>query len=51
MGTNMGMVYIAIISLTACIILGLVVGWKLALVALAAALPITFTAGYYRFRY
>lgn len=51
MGTNMGMVYIAIISLTACIILGLVVGWKLALVALTAALPITFTAGYYRFRH
>lgn len=51
MGTNMGFVYIAMISLTSCVILGLVIGWKLALVALVAALPLTFTAGYYRLRY
>ncbi|KFY49373.1 hypothetical protein V495_00615 [Pseudogymnoascus sp. VKM F-4514 (FW-929)] len=51
MGTNMGFVYIAICSLTACIILSLAIGWKLALVSLVAALPLTFTAGFYRVRY
>lgn len=51
MGTNMGFVYIAMSSLTACIILSLAIGWKLALVALVAALPLTFTAGFYRVRY
>lgn len=51
MGTNMGFVYIAISSLTACVILSLAIGWKLALVALVAALPLTFTAGFYRVRY
>ncbi|KFY45703.1 hypothetical protein V494_00829 [Pseudogymnoascus sp. VKM F-4513 (FW-928)] len=51
MGTNMGFVYIAISSLTACVILSLAIGWKLALVSLVAALPLTFTAGFYRVRY
>lgn len=51
MGMNMGFVYISITSLTACVIISLAFGWKLALVALVAALPITFTAGFYRVRY
>ncbi|OBT74578.1 hypothetical protein VF21_07563 [Pseudogymnoascus sp. 05NY08] len=51
MGTNMGFVYIAISSLTACVILSLAIGWKLALVSLVAALPLTFTAGFFRVRY
>ncbi len=51
MGSNMGMMYIAMISVIACAILALVLGWKLALVALCSALPITLTAGYYRVRF
>jgi ATP-binding cassette subfamily B (MDR/TAP) protein 1 len=47
----MGMVYIAIFSLIACVSLALAIGWKLTLVAMCAALPITMTAGYFRLRY
>lgn len=51
LGTNMGFFYIAIFSMFANILLSLIIGWKLALVALSAALPLVFTAGYYRVRF
>lgn len=51
LGMNMGLFYIAIFSMFANILLSLIIGWKLALVALAAALPLVFTAGYYRVRF
>lgn len=51
MGLNMGFVYTAIFSLIGCITIAFVYGWKLTLVALVAALPITFTAGLIRFRW
>ncbi|UKZ61367.1 uncharacterized protein TrAtP1_002633 [Trichoderma atroviride] len=51
MGLNMGFVYTAIFSLIGCITIAFVYGWKLTLVALVAALPITFTAGLIRLRW
>ena len=47
----MGFFYIAIFSMVGNILLSLILGWKLALVALAAALPLVLISGYYRVRY
>lgn len=51
LGINMAMVYIAILSLIGCVIIGFCFGWKLTLLTVFVSLPIIMTAGYFRIRY
>jgi ATP-binding cassette, subfamily B (MDR/TAP), member 1 len=51
LGINMGMVYIAFLSLVGCIIIGFVFGWKLTVLAVFVALPVLLASGFYRIRY
>lgn len=51
LGINMGMVYIAVLSMCGCTIIGFVFGWKLTLVALCVAAPMIMTGAYFRLRY
>ena len=47
---NLGFLLIAYVSIASTAILGLVVGWKLALVTLVAAFPLVFFSGVFRVR-
>ncbi|KAF8473304.1 multidrug resistance protein 2 [Kalaharituber pfeilii] len=49
-GMNMGMLSLAVASVISCAVLGLAVGWKLALVCLFSAFPIIFIATFFRVR-
>lgn len=40
LGINMAMVYVALLSLVGCIIIGFIFGWKLTLVTVFVAMPI-----------
>ncbi|KAF4636377.1 hypothetical protein G7Y89_g1707 [Cudoniella acicularis] len=51
LGINMAMVYIAILSLLGCIIIGFVFGWKLTLLTVFVSMPIIMSCGYFRLRY
>lgn len=51
LGINMAMVYIALLSLLGCVIIGFCFGWKLTLLTVFVSLPIIMTAGYFRIGY
>jgi ATP-binding cassette subfamily B (MDR/TAP) protein 1 len=51
LGINMGMVYIAFLSIIGCIIIAFVFGWKLTVLAVFVALPVLLASGFYRIRY
>ncbi|TVY22546.1 ABC transporter [Lachnellula hyalina] len=51
LGINMAMVYIAIMSMVGCVIIGFYFGWKLTLLAVCVAMPIIITGAYFRLRY
>ncbi|KAG9238824.1 P-loop containing nucleoside triphosphate hydrolase protein [Amylocarpus encephaloides] len=51
LGINMGIVYVAVMSLIGCIIIAFVFGWKLSLVAVFVTMPIILTCSYLRLRY
>lgn len=50
MSTEMSLALIAVVNLVGSLIISFVYGWKLSLVSLFSALPITLAAGYYRVR-
>ena len=47
---NLGLIIVVIVNLTSSSLLSLVIGWKLALVAIFGCLPVLFTAGFTRMR-
>ncbi|TVY41689.1 ABC transporter [Lachnellula occidentalis] len=51
LGINMAMVYIAIMSMIGCVIIGFYFGWKLTILAVCVAMPIMMTGAYFRLRY
>lgn len=51
LGINMAMIYTSGLSLTGCIIIGFVFGWRLTVLAVFVAMPLLILSGFYRFRY
>jgi ATP-binding cassette, subfamily B (MDR/TAP), member 1 len=51
MGTNMAMAFISGFNVLGCAIISFIFGWKLTLVALLAAMPPIFLAGFMRLRF
>src|SRR5690606_10235793 len=51
MGTNFGMLLVAVFSILGLIIISLNYGWKLALVIICSAFPLVITAGMVRMRF
>lgn len=51
MGTNVGLIFIAVLNVLACCILGIAYSWKLGLVVVFAGLPPMIGSGYLKIRY
>ncbi|RPA77067.1 ABC multidrug transporter [Ascobolus immersus RN42] len=51
MGTNFGMLLVALLAIIGIIIIALVFGWKLAIVIICSAFPLVITAGMVRMRF
>ncbi|RYP42323.1 hypothetical protein DL767_000245 [Monosporascus sp. MG133] len=50
LGINMAFVATSVLSVTGCLIIAFVFGWKLTLVALVSAMPLAMAAGFFRVR-
>ncbi|KAI1749736.1 ABC transporter-like protein [Xylaria castorea] len=50
LGTNITFTIISVLSVVGCLIVSFYFGWKLTLVAISSAMPLTLAAGFYRIR-